>query len=318
MKSNILTTTTATAATAAAANIEVAVNAFLANQDVRHNTPATYKRALKQFFVWVEGTGRHTDTLERTDVLTFKRWMEREDYSPNTINSYLTAIRRFYSFLELNGYNNIAKGIKSERTTNTQRFEKSDFTANQAAAILQAVNTNGTLRDIAILELMIRCGLRTIEVSRLTIADLQIIDTDTATLRVLGKGDKVRFVPVTAKALKAIQRYLMHDRKERLAGAEPLFASEAHQNNGGQLSTATISRIAKRYIRATGIDDDRHTAHSLRHTTAALIYEQSHDLDRIQQLLGHSNPATTQIYARQAMQRDFMKNSPNSVIDAIL
>lgn len=297
-------------------SVEQAINAFIADQDIRHNTPATYRKALRQFFAWVDASGRRTDTLQRADILQFKRSMESADYSPNTINSYLTAIRRFYTFLGLHGYANIAAGIKSERTTNAQRFEKSDFTAQQAAALIDRATTYGTLRDAAIIELMIRCGLRTIEVARATVGDLQQTG-EGVVLRVVGKGDKIRYVPVTPKAYDSIRRYLRIERGGTARASEPLFTSNAHQCKGGQLSTATISRMAKNYIRMIGIDDDRHTAHSLRHTTASIIYEQSHDLDRIQQLLGHASPATTQIYAKQAMQRDFVRNSPNAVIDAM-
>ena len=303
--SDVSTTTTAA--------LNAAISAFIANQDIRHNTPATYKRALKQFFNWVEESGRQVADLARKDVLSFKRALEAADYSPNTINSYLTALRRFYTFLSLQGYKNITEGIKSERTASTDRFEKSDFTSEQAAAIVEAVRADGSRRDVAIIETMIRCGLRTIEVVRATVGDIQEVGGGYI-LRVVGKGDKIRFVPLTAKTYAAINDYLRRDRRNARPN-EPLFISEAHQCKGAALTTASVSRLAKKYIRAIGIDDSRHTAHSMRHTTAALIYESTHDLDRIQQLLGHSNPATTQIYAKQAMQRDYFAHSPNTCID---
>lgn len=290
--------------------IAAAISAFVANIDVADSTPATYRKSLNQFFAYIAASGRDVESIDKGDIIAFKKYLQHNGYKPTTINSYLTALRQFCKFV---GFGDMIEGIKSVKMGST--YEKGDFTAEQAAAIVAAVRADGNRRDIAIIETLLRCGLRTIEAARLTIGDMEL-QGNAYVMKVHGKGDKFRIVPLTATAWRAICDYLQHDRKGA-KDSEPLFASEAHQNQGGTLSTATISRLCKKYIRAIGINDSRHTAHSLRHTTAGLIYEQTHDLDRIQTLLGHSNPATTQIYAKMAMQRDFMQNAPNQVIDTL-
>ena len=292
-----------------------AIDVFLSFQDVNHNTPLTYKRALRQFFGWVASTGRAINTLTRADVLQYKQDMRARQMSPNTINSYLTAIRRFFTFCEQYDIApNIAKGVKSERTNSGEEHEKSDFTAAQAANILSA--SEGNKRDYAIMSLMMRCGLRTIEIVRANIGDIALMG-DVYVMTVHGKGDKIRRVPLTPKTWQAVNDYLSAERRGAKDN-EPLFASAAHQCKGARMTTHSISRIAKTNIRATGINDSKHTAHSCRHTTAGLIYAETHELDRIQQLLGHADPATTQIYAKQAMRADYYQHAPNMVLDNII
>lgn len=294
--------------------IENAIDVFLSFQDVNHHTPDTYKKALKQFFGWVRSTDRVLSALTRADIIQFKQDMRAANYAPNTINSYLTAVRRFYTFCDLYDIApNIAKGIKSEKTTNEEQHEKLDFTAHQAGDIIAAAQ--GNKRDTAILSLLLRCALRTVEVVRANIGDIVLMG-ETHVLTVHGKGDKIRRVALTEKTWAVVNDYLMAERK----GAkddEPLFASQAHQCQGGRMATASVSRMAKKCIRAVGINDSKHTAHSCRHTAASLIYDKTRDLDRIQQLLGHDDPATTQIYAKKSMRRDYLKHAPNAVLDTL-
>ena len=302
-----------------------AINVFLSFQDVNHRTPDTYKRALLMFRNWIVRTGRHLSELTRADIIQFKQDMRSGEnmqngrpLSPNTINSYLTALRQFYSFCELHGVaQNITKGIKSERTSNAEEHEKSDFTPNQASAILAVAD--GNKRDAAIMALLMRCGLRTIEVVRANIGDLELIG-ESYVLTVHGKGDKIRRVPLTPKAWKALNEYLLAERRGARAD-EPLFASAGHQCIGGRMASGSISRIAKTYIRAVGINDGKHTAHSCRHTAlGCIVSEQNHDPNKMQTaqtLAGHSDPATTWIYVKQQAKRDFLSSTPNAIVDTL-
>lgn len=299
---------------------ENAVDVFLSFQPrLNNNSPYTYKRALRQFFGWVRSTGRVLSALTLADIIQFKKQMEANEYAPNTINSYLTAIRRFYSFCELHGIApNIARGIEGAPTNNTEEHEKSDFTKTQAAEILRATAETGNRRDIAIMETMFRCALRTIEIVRANIGDVGMVG-DVYVLKVHGKGNKIRFVPLTNKTWEAINNYLSNDRRGAKDN-EPLFTSNAHQCKGGRMATASVSRMAKAQFRAVGINDSKHTAHSCRHTTLGAILEHSDDpaaLTNAQILAGHVDPATTMIYAKQAAKRRFMQNAPNMIIDEL-
>ena len=292
-----------------AETFETIASAFVSFQQVHHNTPATYLRSLRQFNAWVNASGRALASLNKSDILAFINDMRAGHYSPNTINSYVTAVRRFYVWLEEMGLaRNIAANIRSEKYD--ELHVKKDFTASQAVAILKAAENNK--RDFAILNLMLYCGLRVSEISNATIGDIQLIG-DSYFIQVLGKGDKVRRVPIPAEAMAAINDYKQAERKGA-KDAEPLFASKAHQCKGGKMATASISRMAKDAIRSIGIDDKKHTAHSLRHTTAGIMYEAGVPLPRIQKVLGHSNIATTEIYAKDAMERDYLASTPNECI----
>lgn len=294
------------------------INVFLSFQQINHNTPATYKRALRQFFGWVGQTGRTIANLTRADLLAYIQDMRAREMSPNTINSYLTAIRRFYEFCDLyNVASNIAKGIKGVPTTSAEEHEKSDFTTTQAADILTAAQDNK--RDFAILTLMMRCGLRTIEVVRANIGDIELMG-DTYIMTVHGKRDKKRYVSLTPKTWAAINDYLLNERRGA-KNNDPLFTSYGHQCKGDRLTTRSVSRIAKNNIRAVGINDSRHTAHSCRHTAlGCIVSEQNPDTNKMQtaqMLAGHSDPATTYIYVKQQMQRDFLRSAPNRIIDTM-
>lgn len=297
------------------------INVFLSFQQISHNTPATYKRALRQFFGWVGQTGRTIANLTRADLLAYIQDMRAREMSPNTINSYLTAIRRFYEFCDL--YNiapNIAKGIKGVPTTSAEEHEKSDFTPTQAANILTAAE--GNKRDHAIMMLMMICGLRTIEIVRANIGDFELIG-ETYIMTVHGKRDKQRRIPVPSETWAAINTYLSTERRGA-KNNDPLFTSNAHRYNGRieRLTTRSVSRIAKDNIRAVGINDSRHTAHSCRHTAlGCIVSEQNPDTNKMQtaqMLAGHSDPATTFIYVKQQMRRDLLRSAPNQIVEHII
>ena len=297
-------------------SLECAIDVFLSFQQVNHNTPDTYKRALRVFFRgWVYRTGRTIANLTRADLLAFIQDMKAENKSPNTINSYLTAIRRFYAFCELNGITkDIAKGIKRVPTTSGEEYEKSDFTPTQAANILTVTENNK--RDFAIMSLMMRCGLRTIEVVRANVGDI-ILDGDTYVIKVFGKRDKKRDVTLTTKTWAAINDYLTSERRGAKDN-DPLFVAVSNRSKGERMTTRSVSRIAKDSIRATGINDSRHTAHSCRHTALGCIVSKSNaDPNKMQDaqlLAGHTDPATTWIYVKQQAHRDYKRRAPNQII----
>lgn len=311
-------------------SLENAIDVFLSFQQVNHNTPDTYKRALRVFFSpkqnrngqivgWVYRTGRTIANLTRADLLAFIQDMKAEGKSPNTINGYMTAIRQFYAFCELHGITtNIAKGIKRVPTTNAEEHEKSDFTPTQAANILNASADNR--RDHAIMMLMMICGLRTIEIVRANIGDIELIG-ETYVLTVHGKRDKKRRVPIPSETWAAVNDYLLNDRRGS-RNIDPLFVSVSNRSNGDRMTTRSVSRIAKDNIRAVGINDTKHTAHSCRHTAlGCIVSDLNNDPNKMQtaqNLAGHTDPATTWIYVKQQAQRDFLRSAPNKVVEHII
>ncbi|MBR2629278.1 MAG: phage integrase N-terminal SAM-like domain-containing protein, partial [Alistipes sp.] len=164
-------------------SINRAIETFLAECDVRGSSKSAYRRWLRYFFKWVESTGRVISELTRADIITFKDSL-LATHSNLSVAGYLVALRRFYEWCEGNKlYPNIAKGIKSPKRKNA--YLKEHLRENQIHDLLK--HYEGNLRDFAIVNLLLRTGLRTIEVVRANIEDITFKGGQRI-LRVWGKG----------------------------------------------------------------------------------------------------------------------------------
>ena len=286
---------------------------FVASQDVKESSRDLYTRTLSQYFMWVEATSRDLSTMTREDVLEYKDHLQEEGLSALTIGSYIVAVRKFYEFAEsYKLYPNIAKGVKTPRRK--QQFKKQHLTDTKSADLLSYFEDK-SLRDFAIVNLLLRTGLRTIEVARANVGDITF-KSGKRVLLVWGKGhdEKDDFVVLTDKTYEPIKRYLETSRKGAKAG-EPLFVSHSHQNYGERLTTRTISGLCKEGLKAIGLDGKEFTAHSLRHTTAVAILTHGGSLTDAQAVLRHSSPTTTQIYTESIKEELRLRNSPESMLD---
>ena len=294
--------------------VENLIGAFIADQDVKQSSKRLYKRTLKQYFNYVEKTSLQLDNITRANILNYKDSLLDSGMSSLTVGSYLTVVRKFYEWTEANKiYPNVAKGIKTP--TRKQQFKKQPLQALQAKALLKHLKTTNK-RDLAIVNLLLRTGLRTIEVARANIEDITFKGNQRVLL-VHGKGrdEKDAFVILTDKAYKPIESYL--EERGRTNIKEPLFTSTSNNNKGGRLSTRTISYIAKEALKAIGLDNKSFTAHSLRHTTAVNILRAGGSLEMAQFTLRHTNPATTQIYTSTLNEERRLQNSGEALIDKI-
>ena len=273
-------------------SIVKAVEAFLSECDIRANSKNVYRRGLLNFFKWVEQTGRVISELTRADILSFKETL-LHTHSNLTIAGYMVALRRFYEWTEgCKLYPNIARGIKSPKRKNA--YLKEHLRENQIHELLNYFE--GNTRDYAIVNLLLRTGLRCIEVTRLNIEDI-CYKGGQRILRVWGKGrdERDNFVVLTDKAYAPIKAYL--ETRGSTTLKEPLFVSTSNRNQNGRLTTRTISKICKEGFRAIGIDAHEYTAHSLRHTTAVMLLKNG-SLADVQSVLRHASPATSQIYTK--------------------
>ena len=305
-----LTTTSKTDITTTL-KVEKLRGALIADQDVKQSSKRLYKRTLKQYFNYVEKTALQLDNITRANILDYKENLLDSGMSSLTVGSYLTVVRKFYEWTEANKiYPNVAKGIKTP--TRKQQFKKQPLQALQAKALLKHLKTNK--RDLAIVNLLLRTGLRTIEVVRANIEDITFKGNQRVLL-VHGKGrdEKDAFVILTDKAYKPIESYL--EERGRTNIKEPLFTSTSNNNKGGRLSTRTISYIAKEALKSIGLDNKSFTAHSLRHTTAINILRGGGTLEMAQFTLRHTNPATTQIYTSTLNEERRLQNSGEALID---
>lgn len=276
------------------AKLDDLIAAFLSAIDVKPKSVETYRKALKQFSLYIARNEKAEPTKE--DIIAFKNKVAA-DSSPATISLYVIAVRRFFAWLEEKGlYANVAAGIKGARTP--KGFRKGTLTIEQIRLTLQSINKSSIegKRNYAIINLLIRTGLRTIELHRANIEDIRQ-EAGEALLYIQGKGQdsKDAFVLLTEEALRPIREYLTA-RKEKNA-SKPLFASHSNRNAGERLSEQTISRNVKSALRAVGIDDERLTAHSLRHTAITLSLIGGASLQEAQTMARHADINTTLIYA---------------------
>ena len=292
-------------------SIEEAIELFVSECDIRENSRNVYRRGLLYFFKWVKKTGRTISKLTRADIITFKDSL-LNTHSNLSVASYLVALRRFYEWAEGNKlYPNIAKGIKSPKRKNA--YLKEHLRENQITDLL--AHFEGNTRDYAIVNLLLRTGLRCIEVVRANVEDITFKGGQRI-LRVWGKGrdEKDAFVVLTDKAYAPIRAYL--DTRGTTTLKEPLFISTSNRNLKGRLTTRSISKICKEGFRAIGIDGKEYTAHSLRHTTAVLLLKNG-SLADVQSVLRHSSPATSQIYTKSIEEELRLANPSEMKLDTI-
>ena len=294
--------------------IDELVNSFIASQDVKQTSKDLYRRTLKQYFSWITIKGYQLSEVARVELLQYKEDLLASGLSSLTVGSYITSVRRFYEWTEANKfYPNIAKGIKSPKRK--QQFKKQPLLPSQATALLNYYQSRAA-RDYAIINLLLRTGLRTIEVIRASVADITFKGSQRVLL-IQGKGrdEKDNFVLLTDKTYQTLLAYL--DTRGKLTGSEPLFISVSNNGKGDRLTTRTISYIAKEGLKAIGLNEKAFTAHSLRHTTAVNILRAGGSLETAQMTLRHSNPATTQIYTATLNEERRLQNSGEALIDSL-
>ena len=301
-------------ATVSPQRIEELVDRFIEAQDVKQSSKLLYRRTLKQYFNWVESKSYLLSEIARPQLLEYKEELLSSGMSSLTVGSYITSVRRFYEWTEANKYYpNVAKGIKTPKRK--QQFKKQPLLPDQATALLSYYKDKA-LRDYAIVNLLLRTGLRTIEVIRANVEDITFKGSQRVLL-VQGKGrdERDNFVLLTDKAYQPIAEYL--DTRGNVNSSEPLFTSTSNNSKGERLSTRTISKIAKEGLKAIGLDERAFTAHSLRHTTAVNILRGGGSLEQAQMTLRHSNPATTQIYTATLNEERRLQNSGEALIDSL-
>jgi integrase/recombinase XerD len=290
------------------------VDKFIEAQDVKSNSKNLYRRTLKQYFSWIDAKNYLLSEIARPQILEYKEELLNAGKSSLTVGSYITSVRRFYEWTEANKYYpNVAKGIKTPKRK--QQFKKQPLLPAQATALLSFYQFKA-LRDYAIVSLLLRTGLRTVEVIRANVEDITFKGSQRVLL-VHGKGrdEKDNFVLLTDKAYQPIAEYLATRGKAN--GSEPLFTSSSNNSNGERLSTRSISYIAKEGLKAIGLNEKAFTAHSLRHTTAVNILRAGGSLETAQMTLRHSNPATTQIYTATLNEERRLQNSGEALLDSL-
>ncbi len=247
------------------------------------HTVNAYRRELTRYADLVEVLPRDAQPHH---VTAFVSKLHRRGLKPRSIQRALSAVRSFYEYLL--AHNQVsANPAASVRAPKAEKTLPKALDADQAAALFVSKHADPrALRDQAMLELLYGCGLRLSELVGLDVAD---VDLYAGIVRVLGKGGKQRQVPLGRHA-RAATRDWLERHPDPLPGA-PLFTGAGRQ----RISPRTVQLRVKKAARERLADDSLHP-HMLRHSYATHLLESSGDLRAIQELLGHSDIATTQIY----------------------
>ena len=300
--------------TATYKRIEELVDRFIDDRDVKESSKRLYRRTLKQYFNWVNNKGYLLSEIARPQLIEYKEELLSSGKSSLTVGSYITSVRNFYEWTEANKYYpNVAKGIKAPKRK--QQFKKQPLLPAQATALLSYYQDKA-IRDYAIVNLLLRTGLRTIEVVKANVEDITFKGSQRVLL-VHGKGrdEKDNFVLLTDKAYQPIAQYLAT--RGNISRSEPLFTSTSNNSKGERLSTRTISYIAKEGLKAIGLNERAFTAHSFRHTGATNILRTTGDLEQTRLFCRHSNPATTLLYTATIEEDRRLQNSGEALIDTL-
>lgn len=287
-------------------------NRWITYLDAKPRTVETYMKALKQFYCYTTANG--ITSPRREDIVAYRDYL-KQSHKPTTVQSYMAAVKLFFQWTAQEGlYPNVADRVKGA-TLDTEH-KKDYLTSKQVGKLLAGIDRSSLkgLRDYAMLSLMVTTGLRTISIIRADIGDIRAAGDDMA-LYYQGKGheEKADYVKLAEPVEDAIRTYLKA-RGETDAKA-PLFCSEAHRNTGERMTTRSVSRVAKEHFIEVGLESDRITAHSLRHTAATLNLLNGASVEETQQLLGHKNINTTLIYSH-ALERA-KNNSEKRIAQAI-
>lgn len=257
-------------------------------------TIKTYARAIKVFFTYLNDNDIKTPTRE--DLKNYRNLL-LDTRKPTTTASYINALKQFYSFLDYKGYApDITKHLKGAKISN-KIHRKEPLTLEQARDILLSTprDTLEDKRNYALLLLLLTSGMRTIEIVRANKEDL-VYQSGYLSLNIWGKGrqEKDRYTKLPYSVEKAINEYL--SARGEISPDAPLFASLSDRNNGGRLTTRSISRIVKSSYKRIGLDNPLFTAHSTRHFVATELIKSGKPIEEIAEQLGHTNTNTTKIY----------------------
>jgi integrase/recombinase XerD len=271
------------------------------------NSFESYQRDLQKLVVWSEKTNLEVVTLTRRDLREFLIDIGHQKLSPTSINRLISAIRGFYKFLMFDRHitKNPAEDLQSQqKTAYLPKFLNQDEMGQLLA--VPDVTTELGLRDRAILELIYACGLRVSEVCDLRISDVEL---DAGILTCKGKGSKTRKVPVGKSAVEWLKSYLPIRRRKESIDVQNLFVSK----HGKPISRQDVFHVVKECGEKIGRNDA--SPHTLRHTFATHLVQNSADIRSVQQMLGHADISTTQIYTHitnQQLRKTYEKFHPRA------
>jgi integrase/recombinase XerD len=266
------------------------------------NTLEAYRSDLLQYGRFLEARGNDAVTATAADVSDFlvelAEGHDRPPSSPATIHRKAACLRSFYRHLRREGIRDSDPTASISGPRRGRRLPKVLNRGEVSKLLSQPKGTAPTsLRDRALLELMYACGLRASEAIGIEVADL---DMEEAVLRARGKGSKERVVPVGRAAIEAVRIYLERGRPALVHGG--IVAQLFVNFRGEPLTRQGLYKIVRRHAATAGLAE-RMSPHTLRHTFATHLLAGGCDLRSVQEMLGHADVATTQLYTHLSSER---------------
>ncbi len=273
--------------------------AELARRGASPHTLRNYGSDLEQFATYFEPPGEIAPSVEHLDLPLLREWLAGlydQGLSVVTVRRKLAAVRAMFKFLRQEGV--LDRNVTTRlRTPKAKQRLPDIMSAEKTNNLLDAVEAGDTVerpskeRDLAFLELLYGCGIRVGELVGINVDD---IDLEEGWLRVRGKGNKERQVPVGGRAVAAIERYLQT--RSSNSDERAVFLN----SRGGRLSDRQVRRLVRFYALAFTGDSTVHP-HSFRHAYATHLLSDGADLRAIQELLGHARLSTTQKYTQVSL-----------------
>lgn len=261
-------------------------------RNVSTHTMDAYKRDINQYLVYLGDLDiKNLSDVKSTHIRDYIRILSDGGMAPASISRIISSIRTYYRFLS-------SENILDENPVlliNNPKLPKKlpdVLSEKEISLIINAIQESSQFyqRDKAIIELLYSCGIRVTELCNLEMSNL-FIDEDL--IRVMGKGNKERLLPLGVRSKKYLDDYIKHSRNSHIkkSGSSFVFVSR----NGNQLTRAMINIILNKWTQVSGLKKSV-SPHKLRHSFATHLLEGGADLRFVQALLGHSDISTTQIY----------------------
>ncbi len=260
------------------------------------NSIYSYTYDLKKFTDFLANKNKDILTATQDDVQQFLKFEKTKKHnSSRTLARSLAAIRQFYNFLS-DTYGDINNPTNKIETPHVEKSLPDFLSVDEVNRLFRSISESDVyqLRDKAIFELLYSCGLRITEAVELKINN---VDFENRLLKVTGKGSRERIVPMGNEAKRLLYKYINESRTAILGerNSEYLFVSK----KGGMINRKSVWRLLKGYVNQTEINKNI-TPHTLRHSFATHLLERGADLRAVQELLGHVDISTTQVYTHMA------------------
>jgi len=279
------------------------LDSLVVERGLSRHTVAAYGRDLTRYLDWLEAHGTSPAMVCGEDLAAYERELaigdaQHKPLAPPSRARAIVAVRNLHAFA-------VAEGLSEENPAadigvpkQPQRLPKA-LSVTAVQSLLDGVprDTPAGLRDSALLELLYGTGARVSEAVELDVDDIwRLLDDDEATLRLIGKGDKERVVPVGGYAREALSAYLVRARPAIIVSAKKATPALFLNSRGARLSRQSAFEIVRERARQAGLGDV--SPHVLRHSFATHLLDGGADIRVVQELLGHASVTTTQIYTK--------------------